>query len=414
MNDITGNESGTVMSAKEHGIMEGFPPPPDRRITKNNWDNPPFNRWSFQNIKSVHRTRPVRRGEGPVFEFDETQQDIWSLKVKRQDNSMATVQDIINESYTDGFIVLHDGKIIAEQYQNDMSPGSLHLAQSVSKSLIGTLAGILVHRGELDLDAAVEKYVPELAQCGYKGASIQQVLNMQSGVEFIEEYTDPDSHMALLDIASDWREDARGDRPSTIYDLILTLEKNRKHGAYFEYRSIETDIISWAMQRVSGQHITELLSKEIWSKMGVEQDACFTIDRAGSALVDGGFNACLRDFARFAQMHLQDGHFNDQQIIPADWIKSCRSGDVAAFKHTMDGRFADYPDASYQNQWWVLDAKAGIYQANGVFGQNIHIDCSTNMVAVKLSTWPEFLNPAYSGDLRAAYRVIAGYLRNTG
>jgi len=411
MTDVRAEKSGTSMTAREHGVMEGFPPPPNKRVTKNNWDQPPFNRWSFQNIKSVHRTKSVSRGLGPAYLMDEDPKDIWGLDVRRPNGTVKTVQALINESFTDGFIVLHKGKIIAEQYHNDMSPGSLHLAQSVSKSVIGTLVGNFVERGLIALDAPVEKYVPELADCGYRGATIQQVLNMQSGVEFNEEYTDPNSHMGALDIAAGWREDDSGAHPKSIYELILTLKQDRAHGSYFQYRSIETDVITWALERVTGRHLTELVSTEIWSMLGAENDGLYTIDRAGSALVDGGFNASLRDFARFGQMHLQDGAFNGRQIVPAAWTKSCRSGDVEAFQHTMAGRFADYPNTSYKNQWWVLDADAGIYQANGVFGQNIHIDCSADLVAVKLSTWPDFLDAGFSDDLRAVYRTIAAFLK---
>ncbi len=398
-----------AITAREHGVMQGFPPPPEKRITKNNWDQPPFNRWSFQNIDSVHRTRTVSRGEARVCELESNPRAIWGLSVARVDGSEGTVQDMVDESYTDGVIVLHKGKVVGEQYLNDMTRSSLHLAQSVSKSLIGTLAGIFVERGLIELNAPVETYVRELADCGYCGASVQQVLDMQSGVEFIEEYTDPNSHMGALDIAADWRD---GEGPHSIYELILTLKQCREHGAYFEYRSIEADIMTWCLERVTNKHIADLVSEEIWSRLGAEYDAKFTIDRAGSALVDGGFNASLRDFARFGQMHLQEGHFNGQQIVPSDWVLASRSGNPEAFQVTMAERFEDFPFAAYTNQWWILDPERGIYQANGVFGQNIHIDVSADLVVVKLSTWPDFLNFDYSADWRAACHKIGKYLND--
>jgi CubicO group peptidase (beta-lactamase class C family) len=89
---------------------------------------------------------------------------------------------------------------------------------------------------------------------------------------------------------------------------------------------------------------------------------------------------------------LDDGFANGRQIVPADWVAGCRTGDRAAFEPNYAERYAAFPDACYSRQWWVLDRKAGRHAAMGVFGQMIYIDPPAEIVAVKLSSWPYFLN----------------------
>jgi CubicO group peptidase (beta-lactamase class C family) len=212
---------------------------------------------------------------------------------------------------------------------------------------------------------------------------------MRSGVRFDETYTDPNSDVARLDPIVGWKPN-RPDLPNCIYDLILTLPKERAHGGAFQYRSIETDVVGWVCERATGRHLCDLVSALVWQPMGAEFDACFTVDRGGVALADGGFNASLRDYARFGLVYLNGGSIDGRQVVPARWVEACRHrGDAAVFG-------APYTDAlpggAYTRQWWVRDARRGIIMARGVFGQMIYVDPSRELLVVKLSTWPDFTN----------------------
>jgi CubicO group peptidase (beta-lactamase class C family) len=176
------------------------------------------------------------------------------------------------------------------------------------------------------------------------------------------------------------------------------------HGARFYYRSIETDVIAHVMERVSGLKLAELVSRELWMKMGAEDDAYFTVDSAGYALADGGFNATLRDFARFGVLNLDNGRRGTEQVIPLAWINDVRSGDHGLFN---DASRTTLPLGRYRNQFWIEDASAANVMCRGVFGQLIYIAPGDNMVAVKLSSWPEFLNQTHSLNTQAALREIA-------
>ncbi len=404
--------AGVNASAADLGIMAGFPPAADKRITLENWDLPPFNRWSFQNIRSILPTRIVPRGLAPASIFPRAPQDLDTVAFTETDGSTRTVGAMLDSTYTDGFILLHRGRIVIERYMNGMSEASIHLSQSVVKSFVGTLTGIMIGRGLLRPDRPVSDYVPELAGCGYAGATLGQVLDMRSGVRFVEDYLDPNAEVSHLDRAAGWKPAIPGTTPPGIYDFILTLRQERPHGGHFAYRSIESDVLGWVLERTTGLGLADLMGRELFQPLGAEVDGCMAIDRAGTCQADGGLNAALRDYARFGQMYLDDGFFNGRQIVPADWVAQCRRGDREAFKPLYGERFAAFPNACYSRQWWVLDGKTGRHAALGVFGQMIYIDPRARIVAVKLSSWPDFLNdPMRVSTIRAieaVSRALAG------
>ncbi len=389
-------------TARQLGIMQGFPPPPEKRPTLRNWDLPPFNRWSFQNVRSLFPTVNVARGTGPVRALPSAPRDLSGLRFRAGDGP-TTLSRFLEDSYTDGFLVMHRGKLVEERYFNDMTPDTPHLSQSVAKSVVGVALGRMHGRGEVDLSAPLADIVPELSRCGYADATLNQALDMQTGVRFTEDYGQPDSDMTRIDVAAGWRPAPRGGARPTIRDVILTLPKIRPHGEVFEYRSIETDVIAWAMERIAGLPLAQIVSREVWSLIGAEHDASFTVDGAATALADGGFNATLRDYARFGLMMLEDGRVEGRQVLPAAWVASCRTGETD--KYTPSNPDVS-PNGAYSRQWWVRDVDRGDFAAKGVFGQMIYVDPSSDLLVVKFSTWPDYLMPGLDADTYAAVDAI--------
>ncbi|MBG1232383.1 serine hydrolase domain-containing protein [Aestuariivirga litoralis] len=370
------------------------------------WDRAPWNRWSFLNMREVLPTVEVWRGTGPVRQFERVEKPLGTLPVKSLAGKEASLTDFLNETFTDGLLVLHRGKIVFEAYMNDMQPRTLHLSQSVAKSVTGMTAGILVGRGLLDPGKLVSDYIPELAGTGWKGATLQQVLDMSTGVKFDETYTDPNSDMGQLDVSTGWKPippdaDKNAKWPTHVWEQILGLKgTTRPHGAAFEYRSIETDLLAFCMEAVTGKRLAQIVSEELWQKLGVEESACFTVDSAGYALADGGFNATLRDYGRFGQMVLSGG----QGIVPASWIEATRNAPHELFGEPYT---IALPQGGYHNQFWVEDPVSRNLMCRGVFGQLIYVDFAHDMVAVKLSTWPDFLNVKMTMATLAALKTVA-------
>ena len=390
-------------------IMQGFPVPATQRIPRQDWDRAPWNRWTFQNVRQILPTTEVWRGDGEVNQFAGKPTELGDIEFVASDGLRSTVQQWIETSYTDGIVVLHQGSIVFEQYHNGMTERSLHLSQSMAKSIVGSVAGILFGRGLLDSEEQVSRYLPELEQTAWKGATLQQVLDMTTGVRFVEDYEALDSDIALTDIASGWKQATPGvDAPACLWDQILSLkETSRTHGEQFQYRSIETDVLAHCLERETQTRLAELVSREIWQPLGCEESACFTVDSAGYALGDGGFNATLRDYARFGQMLLNDGQVNGNNIVPKQWIDDIHNADHSLFGEPYTQAT---PNGAYRNQFWVEDVAKKAFMARGVFGQLIYIDPAHQMVVVKLSSWPEFTSVPGLVTALNAIHVIADEL----
>lgn len=375
-------------------------------VPRAEWDCAPWNRWSFQHIAEFLPTVEIPRGTGPVRGLPRREQSLDGLSVVGLTGEPTSLAAFLAETYTDGFLVLRDGAVIYERYLNGMDERALHLSQSVAKSFIGALTGILARRRLVNVNAAVTDILPELRTTAYQRATVRQLLDMTSGVRFTEDYDDPYSGMGRADVASGWKPIPADAPPSfqwpaSMFELILTLkELDRDHGTKFAYRSIETDVLAFVLERATGKRLAQLISEELWQKLGMEQDANMTVDRAGFALADGGLNACLRDYGRFGQMMLEDG----AGIVPANWVEATRTGQHELFGEPYT---AVLPHGAYRNQFWIEDGKRRNIMARGVFGQLVYIDFANKMVVVKLSSWPHFVNPAWTKATLDAVRKIA-------
>ncbi len=371
------------------------------------WDRAPWNRWTFQHIGDFLPTTTVAHDPHRIMKLPVSLQPIEALEFASQGHS-ASIAHWLETSETDGFIALSRGQIVFERYFNGMTEGSLHLAQSVSKSITASAFGVLVGRGLIDTGLPIVHYLPEFKETGYADALVQQVLDMTSGVRFDENYTDPFSDAGRIDVASGWKMPPEsGEWPASMRELVLTLQKTiRPHGAAFEYRSIETDVLAMLMERVTGKKLSEIISEEIWQPIGAETAAAFTVDRSGYALADGGFNACLRDFARFGQLWANRGRIGDERILSEVWVDETLAGDGSLF----GSPYSDVlPGGAYRNQFWLPKARGSVLLCRGVFGQMIYIDTAQNFVAVKLSSWPDFVNPSRVITALAAMERIATF-----
>jgi CubicO group peptidase (beta-lactamase class C family) len=382
--------------------MNNLPNQTSAVAPREDWDRGPWNRRTFQRVRELVPTSQVRRNSTPLA-WGRAPQDISALQFDF-DGRRDTIGGFLDASFTDGFCVVHRGKIVSEHYDNGMNEHTVHLLQSVSKSVTATTLGILVAKGQIRVDVPVTHYLPELAATAYRGATMQQVLDMTSGVYWDETYTAPDSHCAKMDVACGWKNTKDPTWPTCMWDLILTLRESRgPHGADFSYRSIETDVLGFALERATGMRLAELVSGELWAPMGAEEDACFTVDPTGFACACGGLNATLRDLARFGQLYAAGGAAGARQIVPEEWIRQTRAGNPDLFRGVYQQVL---PNGAYRNQFWLEDTVRRVLLARGVFGQLIFVDPAAEFVAVKLSSWPEFVNPTRTRIALAAIHAI--------
>lgn len=316
---------------------------------------------------------------------------------------------MLARTYTDGFLVLHQGKVLSEQYFNGTNSSSLHLIMSCSKSITSTVAGIYIEAGVFDASALITDYLPELAATGMAEATVQHAPDMQVGVRFSEDYDDLDGEWSKYELATGWRESSDYDGPCDQISFAQTLtEQEADHGTVFHYQSILTNIVGCCLERATGRRFTELLAGHLWGPMGTEHDLVSVIDSAGNLSFEGGFNVCLRDFARFGLLIARNGSCDGRQLVPENWLLECRSADERLVNAFSAGKYSNTaPGGAYHNFWWLNRPPTGPIMALGVGGQILYIDTEKDFVAAKFSSQPDYENAEMEADELLGLGAIA-------
>lgn len=331
------------------------------------WQIGPGNRWAYQHVSEVVSTVPVRRDAARSWDLP-----VEPLLLGDLD------EEVCQTAYVDGVAVMRGGALVFERYANGMEPDTMHLSQSVGKSVLGLLVGILVEGGVLDLSAEVTQYVPEVAGSGYERATIQHLLDMTAAIDFVEDYA---GDFWRYDIACGWHPPHPDAGAESILDFLPTIgPASWRHGQRFHYATPNTDLLGVVAERVSSMPLSELISRHLWTPLGAEFDAQITVDPAGTAAIGGGFCATLRDYTRLGGLVAENG----RGLVSPSWVARLGEGNPAAFAAaTTKGS----PGAAgYGNQWWRRD---GGPTARGIHGQLITVDRSTGVVITILSSWPE-------------------------
>ena len=407
--DLSRFPDAAASDPKVTGVMSGFPPAPDKLAR---WADAshlkfPYTRWTFSHMREFLPTADVARGPGKAYEFPRAEQDLDAVPYTDMDGQSRTWSEALAKTWSDGVVVVHRGRIVYERYFGELSPEKQHLAFSVTKSFVGTLAAMLAAEGKIDPAGLVTKYVPELANSAYGDATVRQVMDMTTGLKYVENYSDPKAAVFEYMAAGGFAPPAPGVVvPASIYDFLRTLQKEGEHDQGFAYKSVNTEVLAWVIQRASGMRLPELLSDRIWQKIGAEQNAAMLLDRNGTPSGGGGLNATLRDLARVGEMMRLEGRFNGQQIVPAEVIKDIAAGaDRAKF---AKGGYATLSNWSYHNMWWVSDQ--GYYMARGIYGQALYVDPVHELVIARFGSHPLAANTVQDPIILPAYRAIALHL----
>lgn len=378
-------------------------------LTLDNWQSAEQLHWTFQHIADFLPVATISRGAGPVAELPATPSALAELPFFDATHArQTTVGDVMAATATDGWIVVHNGTVLTEQYYAGMTAASPHLLMSVSKTLVSTVLGAL----EIDVDAPVTAFVPALSTSGYDGATVRNLLDMRSGISFSEDYLDPTAEVRLLEQAIGWAPRTVADLPSTMYDYLVTLRADAPHGGPFRYRSCETDVLGWVCEAAAGERMPELMSRLLWANLGAEHDATIGVDPVGTGMFDGGINACLADLARFGSLFLNDGvSLTGAQVVPPAWIADTLAGGPdsrEAFAASPDDN--RMPGGMYRNQVWFPYPGNHVALCLGIHGQMIYINRAVNMVAAKLSSWPLPQDATKFFPTLAAFDTIANSL----
>ncbi len=273
---------------------------------------------------------------------------------------------IIDRDIT-ALVVLQHGKLVFEDYFLGTGRNDRRISWSMGKSFLATIFGLSVEDGSISsLDDPVVKYVPSLVGSAYETATIRNVLNMASGVDFNEDY---------LDFWSDINKMGRTLALGGSLDVFAAAQKKQmaEPGTGFHYVSVDTHVLGMVLRGATGRDIPELINERLFVPLRLERDPYYLADAKGNAFVLGGLNMTTRDYARFGQMVLQNGHWMGQQVIPESWIAQMTAESAPRGDDTE----------RYGFQWWLpADQTPGEVYARGVYGQYIWIDRNSDAVVV--------------------------------
>lgn len=331
------------------------------------------NSFAFRNMDQLFTTRTVAHSGSP-----------WTFpKVERpMDFSYSfggqtyTAEQALERTYTNALLVMKDGRIVTEIYRNGSNERTRFMGWSMTKSITSTLVGAALADGLIaSLDDQIIKYLPELKGSGYDGVTIRQVLQMRSGVDYEERYD-----FANAGIAANNHINALVKNVARFADAARTIKRKAKPGEVFAYKTIDTAVLGWLIERVSGGSVAAYTARKLWEPLGTEADGFYIMDGqpgTGREFSGAGFNATLRDWARFGQMMLNGGMANGKRVVSEEWVKAAQAP-VGAENSFLGG---------YGYQWWTMP-NSSAYSAIGLQGQYVYVDPASKTIIVKLSYFP--------------------------
>jgi CubicO group peptidase (beta-lactamase class C family) len=336
-----------------------------------NWRIAPFNRWAFHHVRELIPTADIPNDPRRIRELPAANQ-----------NLDLTFAQFLAETQTDGFAVVHRGRLVAEYYDGGMTEEKPHILMSVSKSMLG----LLIHEIGLDPKRRVVDFIPQMKETAYRDASLRDLLDMRAGIVWDENYLATSGPIVEYRKATGWNPLAPGDTPSDLKSFYAHIRDTKAHGGAVHYVSPNSDLLGWVVEQATGERYAELMGKLVWQKAGAERSAYITVDRLGAPRCAGGMCATQRDLARVGQWLIEER---------ADWLgevetqgdaKAWAAGDLAEVFRRLPMR--------YRSQWYVLEGEAPLIFGWGIHGQHLFIDRKNQIVVARFASQALPVDPA--------------------
>ncbi|WP_308603456.1 serine hydrolase [uncultured Fibrobacter sp.] len=397
------------------GWMQGFPPEKGKLLyaKDGSFFTFPGLRYSVNHIREFYPTKVVPASEEDDHPFKiKLDKKIDQIQfVPWEETSPITWKESLDRNYTDGIIVLHKGKIVYEAYPAGLTAEGTHAAMSVSKSFAGTIAAILIAENRLDPKKLVTDYIPELKGSGFEGATVENVLDMTTAIQYSENYNDPKAEIWKFSESGNLFRPDSYKGPQNYYEYLKTVKKipGKEHGEEFGYKTINTELIGWIVSRITGKSLADLVSEKIWKPMGAVYDGYYQLGTDGIAFAGGGFNLNLRDMALFGELLRNGGVLDKKRILPKEAVQEISRGGSPE-KFSKGGEYPKLSGWSYHNMWWITNNANGAFMARGVHGQAIYVDPAAKMVIVRFASNPQSSNKFIDPISIPAYEALANYL----
>ena len=357
-------------------------------------------------------TSPVsgpKAGQAPArVALSAAPRDLSSVRYE-WDGRQWSLEDFHARGSVKALLVLQDGKVVYEHHRWPNGPTTLHQSWSMMKQVLSALVGLAIQQGRItSIDEPMDRYAPALAANGFKGVTFKQALMMSAGVRYVEEVDRVALFMQV--IANRFT----GGLAGHTLDQKVTepaLSRAFEPGSKYEYASIVSQAIAMALEGAQGQPLHRILSRDIWTPLGMPDDARILTDAQGRDFALCCLYATARSYAVFGQWFLQEGAWRGQQVLNAQWVQdSTRLADGKAWHSTQVPRKVKTRELmGFGYHWWPLEGGRGDFIALGIQGQMIHISPQQGVVVVRLSN--DYADGYHAEEGVTMARAIVDFLK---
>ena len=343
-------------------------------INQSRWDiGGNLSQYSFRYMSEFFPVGIINKSNKPYLFRINPKKSFDKIVIKSKKDSLS-IEDYLKKLHIASFIVVHKGAIVYEKYFS-MLPEDQHTLQSVNKVITATIITSLVNEKKIDINQSIEKYIPELKGSEWHGISVKDILFMRSGMDIHSidfetgPFTNPKHKNYQLESALGILPKA-DNTPSSVYTYVASMKKDTLPGLEAAYSNINTFVLGWLAEKITGKKYSDLVSERIWKPMGASSNAYVCLSDKGIAWPHGGISATLRDLARFGMM------YTNSEI-------KARKENLISFKQLQE-IFAVKPINSpiapfkWAYQWDL--ASDGILMKGGFGGQALYIDPEKEIV----------------------------------
>ena len=335
----------------------------------------------FRNMEKIAPARLVK-SSGAASPMPTNLRDLGGVEFA-VDDIVISVDEYFTTRSVAGLLVLKNGEVVYERYGLGNTADSRWVSFSVAKSVVAALYGAAVKDGYIDsLDDKVTDYLPQLKDSSYQDVTIRNLLQMASGVEWDETYSDPEADINQ----ATWE-------TLNLYEYLRHKPRAAPPGELFNYNTAETNLAGTLLRSAIGNNLSTYLEEKVWKPFGMQSDAYWMLTEPGG----GEFGGCcilatLRDYARIGQFALAGGVVaNGESVLVDGWMQESTA-----------------PSKGYEGYgyfWWL--SRGGVYEASGIFGQGIYIDPSRKVIIAIHSARPHASRPEDWALHDAMYPAIA-------
>lgn len=322
--------------------------------------------WNFSDIHD-HEKFPadtLKKAEQPFHFYEgDTSVSIQLPSGYNQEEKYSGLDEFLEKKKTVVFIIIRNDTILCERYFDGYSRESVIPGFSIVKSVISALMGKAIEEGTIrSVDDTVTRYLSGFKHEGFEKIRICDLLNMRSGIKFSESYVNPFGQVAKFYYGQD------------LARYTFNARIKEKPDIEYHYASINAQVAGMIIEKATGTRLPDYLETKIWSKIGTEFDASWSMDSRehGQTKAFCCLNATPLDFAKFGRLYLLNGQWDGKEVIPRRWVEE-------SISITNDSRDSQgYP---YHYFWRVLED--GSFFAKGVLGQFIYVYPDKKLIIIR-------------------------------